>query len=528
MKNTSFFNRSLVGLNLLSLTLHLGATPAEERRDSLLSLFPDSKAPTADLSKSEFSLNFNYRGDVHYDISKWIPEIDEKEVFHARMIHRSVEERSWDFGIGKGGQLYSMISSFGEAIAPQTMVGRWTDEVWQMTSIIGALLGRDIPKEKGKEEITNTFMQSGLYIRDKETPYFYSPILAEDVDLSRRTYSVLCWQIIPDPSINRSGMLCYNQYRDLGDGVIEVTYIVYNFGNHPLDNVSPWGGVRTSVFPEQVISNPDGTYRFWMPPEYGVGQDFIMHTNKTGGWAAMTQNASNPYAHSLGIVFGKLEAKPGYSDQGYYTSGLTGYSKRDYTVQSTAINIKDKPDHAHLQRMYFVLGPLGDVAKKANQLAEYAIYDPISFSEKDTPLVDLYLHTDPQGKSILSRKKPKEDSEKMGQVYSYPVPHSAPLFVIRDNETKELFVTTDPYARCATEPFVNPLTPDSPQFNHYENRKVYKPYLRKTEWVEFLGFAPTTALDGFHPISSIPEAGSFFFTGEGKDSQSVFIKPLSK
>jgi len=43
-------------------------------------------------------------------------DVHEADVLHARLQHKSVEERRWEIGIGKGGQMYSMTSSFGETV----------------------------------------------------------------------------------------------------------------------------------------------------------------------------------------------------------------------------------------------------------------------------------------------------------------------------------------------------------------------------------------------------------------------------
>lgn len=513
-----------------SLLYPLHGETIAEPRDSLLGLFPDSKAPEEDVSNSEFEVSFEFHPERYP--SQWHPGLDESKVFHARLKHHSESGKWWDFGIGKGGQLYSMVSSFGEAIAPQNQVGRWTDEVWQLTSIQGRLLGREIPKKRGQEEISNSFMQSGLYIRNDETPYFYSPILAENVDMERRSYSVLCWQIIPDPSINRSGMLAYNQYRDLGDGVIEVTYIMYNFSNYSLDNISPWGGVRTSTFPDGVLSNPDGTYRQWLPVEYaGKGVEFSVDLKTTGGWAAMTEDSKNPEGKTLGLVFGNESDQQAENSKrkgkSTYDSGMT-HLGRDYTVQALNFPVNAAPGTAYLARMYFVLGTLTEVAKKSNELAKFATAYPIEFPQNETPLVDLYLNQSHDQHAILSRKPSGSNSKKICQVFAYPVPNSMPLFVIRDNEAQKHFVTTDPYAKCLQEPFENPFPPDSPYYHKYNNRKVYRPYAGKTEWVELLGFVTTSKQPGFEPIADILELNAFYYSGDGKDAGSVFVHLISE
>jgi hypothetical protein len=46
--------------------------------------------------------------------------------------------------------------------------------------------------------------------------------------------------------------------------------------------------------------------------------------------------------------------------------------------------------------------------------------------------------------------------------------------------------TVDPYAECEREPFENPFTSDDPRHKKYENRTVYRPYTRKTDWMNLI------------------------------------------
>ena len=330
---------SIVFLVLLVIAPGLTAEcRADDLPDPILDVFPDSQAPTFYEKSSELVV----RRHLGARNSNWHPDLDEKSVFHARLQHKSVDERCWEIGIGKGGQMYSMCSSFGEAMPPQTPNSQWMDETWQFTTIYGRLLGRDLPQNQ--QRYGNAFVhQSGIYTRDADTKPFYSPILATRHDAERRAYSVVSWGQIPDASVNRSGILVYVRYRDLGAGVIEVRYVIYNFENEPMRNLGPWGGVRTSVFPEHVVSNPDGSYRFFTPWNYGYAGCRI-HFEDTGGWAAATQNGANPHSYALGVVFGKnLDGKGEHAGKPRYDCGNSRHGTRDYTVQATVINIKDKP-----------------------------------------------------------------------------------------------------------------------------------------------------------------------------------------
>jgi hypothetical protein len=510
---------------LLPVVLAAGPALAQQAKtvhDPLFGLFPDSGAPSIGLERSEFEVFRDYRPWERN--SHWNPEVDEKDVFLVRLMHKSAAERCWDIGIGKGGQIYSMVSSFGEAIPPQTPIARWVDETWQMTTIYERLLGRDLPP--AMQSMGNSYVhQSGMYTPTKEMRPFYSPLLAQETDPARRAYSVLNWGQVPEPSVNRSGVLYYTRYRDLGDGAIEVTYVVYNFEPEPLTNISPWGGVRTSVFPEQVLSNPDGSYRFWTPFSYG-SRDCYVDMEKTGGWAAMTQNAADPHSFAIALVFGRNLDKHGeHWGKPRYDSGNSRHGPRDYTVQATSVLIKDRPGTAHLLRMYFVIGTLEQVAARANRLVPYTLYEPMDLTPQNTPLVPLFTRKAGSGSDVLTRVRPDAGAQPACLVYAYPVRGSRPLFAIRDADGDRSFVSTDPYARCAREPFLNPLKPGDPAFAKYEHRTLYKAYLRRTTWVELLGYARTECGAGEIPLADVPAASACFDPGECSKADGLFVRP---
>jgi len=490
---------------------------ADEHSDRVLSVLPSSGAPTFFDKESELELQRSFQPWARD--SRWHPQVDEASVFHARLAHKAVEERCWEIGIGKGGQMYSMTSSFGEAMPPQSPQSQWMDETWQFTTIYEPLLGRDLPKSS--QRFGNAFVhQSGIYTRQKGERPFYSPILADSFDAANRSFSVLSWAQIPDPSVNRSGVLVYAQYRDLGAGVIEVTYVIYNFEKHPMTNLGPWGGARTSVFPEHVISNPDGSYRFFTPYSYG-SEGCRIDFDQTGGWAAVTQNAADPLSYAIAVVFGTdLDRRGDHYARPRYDVGNSRHGTRDYTVQATVIHIKDVPGTAHLLRMYFIIGTLADVATKANKLAPYATYAPLDLTTEGVPRV--FLYADAEG---LTRTRPQETAQPLCQVYAHPVRGSRPLFLIREVKTGRTFCTTDPYARCAREAFVNPLPEGHASFNKYETRTVYKAFAGETEWVDLLGFVLTEALPGHTPLASILPAREAFDPGECEPAEELFVRP---
>ena len=504
----------------------------------IMGLFPASPAPTFYEKESQLVLKkeldwitrdsrWGARGDEWRGLSivdketreKQKGELDESRVFHARLQHQSLHERKWDLGIGKGGHLYSIYSFFGEAVPPQTREAQWMDEAWQFTTIYPSIARKgELPAEyRGREykHYGNAFVhQSGMYIKgDMARETFYTPMLAEHFDSEDRSFSMLNWGQIPTPSINRSGILIYVKYRDLGDGVIEVSYLVYNFEDECQKNLSPWGGVRHSVFPEQVVSNPDGSYRYWQPVTFFDSRRTVPFKD-TGGWIAATPNADDPYSRSLGVVFGTEFSCRTAGCVPSYACGYADDAMRDYMVQATNYGPEEAPRTARLIRMYFVIGTLEKVAEKGNRLAPHADYQLLDFNEENVPPVPLYAK-EIDGDTVLTRRA---SGEPVCQAYAWPVQGSYPLFLIKNNQTGRHFVTADPYGQCAQEPFENPFEPGHAHYAKFENRIIHHTYKGQTEWVELLGFAmpkgsADTDANDYTPLSTIAEANVAFNAG---------------
>lgn len=291
---------------------------------------------------------------------------------------------------------------------------------------------------------------------------------------------------------------------------------------------SPSGADRRGL-PRARRATPDGGYRFFDPFHYGY-QGCRIHFEKTGGWAAAVQNADNPAAYAVGVVLGRtLDRKGEHVGKPRYDCGDSRHGTRDYTVQATVIHIKDKPFTPHLLRMYFVIGTLQAVSKKANQLAAFADYEPLDLNEKNTPLVSLYAKPVRGGKPVLTKRRPgSADARPVCSVYAYPVKGSLPLLVIRDHPSGRQFVTTDPYAACEREPFKNPFQPGDAAYEKYQNRTVYHAYRRKTDWVELLGFVLPTDRESAKDaraerLVSIGGITKSFEAGEGKNADALLV-----
>jgi len=82
-------------------------------------------------------------------------------------------------------------------------------------------------------------------------------------------------------------------------------------------------------------------------------------------------------------------------------------------------------------------------------------------------------------------------------VFPIPVKDSLPLLLIKNNDTGEYVLTTDPYAVCGKFPFTNPYPVGHSKYSTYQNRHIYQSYDGKTSWISLLGFVKQTPTPGF-------------------------------
>jgi hypothetical protein len=518
---------------------------AQEGPPALLDLFPKSNAPVLDAKPGEFVVSKQFAPGQHFP-SCWTPGVEERLAFHAYLMHQSTDERSWELRLGRGGQIYSIVSSFGEAMPPQRPMSHFNDEVWQMVLFSNDSVDYDLDKGPGaiRDEVNSFVHQSGLYVGRKQehTPErpFYCPLLASHWDEKARTYTMINWGLCPTISINRSDVIFAVQIRDLGAGVIELNHLCYNFGTFTYHTFATmWGGVRTSVFPELVLSNPDGSYRFHTPFNI-ASKDAYGNVMDTGGWAAATQNAANPAAFALGLVFGR---DPTWLDQRklkqtgrqhwqnsatVYGAGDSRGGERDYTVMNMDNRVLIHPGDCFIRRTYMVVGTLNEVAEAGRKLDAHTDLRPIEFREESTPLLPLYLKTADKAPPQPTLEKPAPDAQPLCQLYAHPVRHSKPVFLLQDGGTGEYILTTDPALQCRKVPFANPYPAGHEKHSKFENRHQYITHQTRTKSWQLLGYAmPADQADAkleHRKLSDIEPLAKLFQAGECRKAESLLVR----
>lgn len=511
----------------------------------LLDLFPKSNSPIFLAKPSELVVSKQFSPNQHFP-SNWVEGVDEKLVFHAYLMHESTEERSWEMRIGRGGQIYSIVSSFGEAMPPQRLMSPFNDETWQMVLFSDEAVDYDLDKGPGaiRDEVNSFVHQSGMYVGRKQqhTPDkpFYCPLLASGWDEKARTYTMINWGLCPTISVNRSDVIFVVQFRDIGGGVIELNHLCYNFGTFAYQTCATmWGGVRTSVFPELVLSNPDGSYRFHTPFNLQA-KDVYGPIMDTGGWAAATQNAANPSSYALGLVFGrdpywieqrklKQAGKPHWQRSGtVYGAGDSRGGERDYTVINMDNRVIIAPGDCFFRRTYMVIGTLQEVAEAGRKLESFTDLHPVEFKESDTPLLPLYIKRADKAPPQPTLEKPAPDAQAICQLYAKPVRHSKPIFLLQDGGTGEYILTTDPALQCRKLPFANPYPAGHEKHTKLQNRHLYLTHQTRTKSWQLLGYAmPADKADaqiGHRKLSDVPDLAPLFQAGECTKADALLVR----
>ena len=167
------------------------ASPASPSGISpLLTAFPQSPAQPMKPGQWQTECTTDYTPSG----SRWQTGLDEHDVFQALIRHEQGPENSYELRMGKGGQIYSLIGPFGEAVPPQWRPSEsrggatgapWVDEVFQCVSVASSQTFR-LLEEQRKIRIEYFIHQAGVYLNEPtQTRPFYSPLLAQGWDPPR-------------------------------------------------------------------------------------------------------------------------------------------------------------------------------------------------------------------------------------------------------------------------------------------------------------------------------------------------------
>lgn len=506
-----------------------GQPPTEEMGNAedsrLLEVFPESTTDAVSGQKGStvFSDVFTESGSI------WEPRIVESRVFQFQLDHRQSPENSFQLRIGKGGQIYSLRGPFGESVPPswrdeRSDVSPWNDEVWQFVSVCTRYNGiKTIGLSEGKLQTLkqspyrDTFFvhNSGAYIpRAAGIDSLYCPLLRFDLRSQDRCIRMLNWGLVPQvKTVHRSPILYYTQIRDAGDGIIELTWVVHNFGNRD-DLVfdfhnAPWGGTRVTSLPLQWISSPSGEllpHAALFNKKYNGAIDI----RRSGGWKLSSVSEADD-SPSLALVYGRdqhleeelQKAKDGLPHVQFAPSLLRAYragkphydperggwkdwqtrpenSFRNYDVVEMIPKLRLSPGTSIWYRSFLVVDRKDRAIEKARSLVPHVDYGQATFDASDTPTVELKIDA--------TVGKATDSQDLRATLFARPVPGSMPLFRIRNTQTGRIVISTDPYIFVPQEKLDLGLPDDHPQADYFSEAIGYSLDENNCEWQSLLGF----------------------------------------
>ncbi len=513
--------------------------PSTESAESLiLDLFPESVAqvPPDHRGKTAFSSRFTPSGSL------WDERLNEKQVFHLEIAHRQDADNSFQLRVGKGGQVYSLRGPFGESVPPSwraesSHISPWNDEVWQFVAVCTTYNGLRASLKAGKlpddtiARIKSSAFRSSFFIHNSgaylpagaDIDSLYCPLLACEVRPEDRCCRMLNWGLVPQiKTVHRSPLLYYTQVRDVGDGIIELTWVVHNFSVRKdvvFDHLNaPWGGTRVTSLPLRYVSDPDGKL---MERKDILNAAGVVPVRNTGGWNLSCASEAND-SPSLALVYGTdkhLDAErarqaageafcqfshslyrdwrasePAYDRAWKDWRTRAPNSFRNYDVCEVIPKLRISPQTTIWHRSFLVVARRDKAIKLAQSLVDKVDYGLLSFDPRMTPMrsVSIPLGNVDAGHKLLT-------PQAGFKLFVRPVNGSRPLFLIQHQKTARRIITTDPYYFVTKQKLDFGLPTAHPHHDYYSSINGYSMEQSNTNWQSLLGYG----------YVSKPETGSW-------------------
>ena len=177
------------------------------------------------------------------------------------------------------------------------------------------------------------------------------------------------------PSNFESHFLLQQQIRDLGSGVLEMTYVYHNFsqqGEKATFLAAPWLPLRQSTFPYQYRSLPDGRLqrdqRDWCTGSACTSQPEEISTS--GGYFLFS-SGSESNSNALAIVYGEDAHQEGQTGVTRFRWGTVRTPTRDLMAASLQKFVRIEPGQVFYHRFFLVLNTLQNSKTIARQLKPY-------------------------------------------------------------------------------------------------------------------------------------------------------------
>jgi hypothetical protein len=419
------------------------STAVKKEVDGIKSAFPISTVEGT-YASTETTISRSYSPSN----SEWSTNYSEELVMDTLITSDSSSD--WALRVGKGGQIYSLKTpALGETVPPQYRSGGgqwapWVDEVWQTVSVY----------DKDGAKFNHS---SGVYLKDPIlTEPFYTPRLATEIDEPNKSFYSMNWmQPSAKPLYNEdnpSHIINLTKYKDLGDGVIEMTLGMYNFSNTDVYHYHnmPWGGVRRTALEYNYTADTNQTTYTQMTGRFadaGPGRT-MFNTDRTGGWTTFCSENSGDYGQSMGIVFGKDRQLANTYLKNRIRQGYTQLTPkssetdwRNYIVFTLNVRHNINQGEGIWTRQYIVFGETrADVENKikSRNLVDNTIFEDMNISEDSVDVIGYQIIND-NGNFVIDKSSTPDF-----YLYSAPVSGTVPVFEIinRDNSR---FVSWNPY-----------------------------------------------------------------------------------
>lgn len=422
------------------------------------------------IKPGKYTLNISSTNNLH----KWVQNgVDESKVFKAMLVHKESDSKksykNWTLKLGQGGQIYSLyVDGYGETMPYQRVThGQWVDEVMQQV-----ISSSDI--EQMNTKVDWDIHEAGVYRKSDVDPnkkllshslYNFSMPLQKSDD-----GKAVSWESWPQhahiPFTWKDNQLLYTkELRDLGDGVIEVTHIYSRWGGTvPMDHfVSPWFAVRPSTLPYQVVSKPDGSYRWVDKDTQFIDSDkTVVKRNETNGWIAVL-NGTSSSSVGLGIVFSPsrqlpLETKPGIVRLAGVYGAVPSDLNPDNGGKAGAIvyKLNLQQQERVMIRYYLIIGTLAEIQNYGNILSKQVMVEKVSVDSNSVGKIQLAI-TKPEGR--IRRGVFKSTDILIGYSHRHYVAGDLPLFLVTKSDGKKS-ITTNPY-KLGYDPSKTTITIDT-------------------------------------------------------------------
>ena len=344
------------------------------QRPSWMDVIPASSAP--EFQPEQFPITCSRQFVTGTD---W-GGLNERQVFDSRLtVNDAAQQPLYEFRLGKGSQLYSFrmrdaagrwreaVGSQGNPAVGSARNSEWIDEVIQTVIVDGEL------NDPARDLTKNQIHQAGTYRAADGSPVTYSPMLDQVWLPNERTVATLVWpQQARVPSIYSSNFLLLQQIRDLGSGVLEVTYVYQNASpkqEKATFLASPWLPIRHSSFPLQIRSLANGQLqrdqRDWCT-QTPCDDKPISIRNSDGYFVFASGNKPDDAAFT--IVFGNEQHADGQTAPTTFRWGTVRSGNRDLTAASLQKRVRLEPGQVFFHRYYLIANSLQNSVDMARQL----------------------------------------------------------------------------------------------------------------------------------------------------------------